>query len=136
MCFVVKPVINDINEVMKGFQIAAEGKERDTAAKKIIKTVEGAAEQASKNDVITARLVDHQGKLTSTVYKQRYEENQKQLKLMEVSEYLGNDPDRNVRARNLFNTVRTVFHDNGLTLPSSTRIEIWGHDEKRSDPSP
>ena len=67
LCFVVKPVVNDINEVVKGFLIAAEGKERDTAAKKIIKTVEVAAEQASKNDVITARLVDHQGKLTSTV---------------------------------------------------------------------
>ena len=75
LCFVVKPVVNNINEVVKGFLIAAKGKERDTAAKKIIKTVEVATEQASKNDVITARLVDHQGKLTSTVYKQRYEEN-------------------------------------------------------------
>ena len=57
--FVVKPVVNDINEVVKGFPIAAEDKERDTAAKKIIKTVKVAAEQASKNDVITARLIDH-----------------------------------------------------------------------------
>ena len=53
---------------------------------------------------------------------------------MEVSEYLGNDPDRKVRARNLFNTVRTVFHNNGLTLPSSSRIEIWGQDEKKKQP--
>ena len=84
LCFVVKPVINNINEVVKGFLMAAEGKERDIATKKIIKTVEVAAEQASKNDVITARLVEHQGKLTATVYKQCYEENQKQLKLTEV----------------------------------------------------
>ena len=33
LCFVVKPVVNDINEVVKGFLIAQEGKERDEAAK-------------------------------------------------------------------------------------------------------
>ena len=55
----------------------------------------------------------------------------KQLKLTEVSEYLGNDPDRKVRAKNFFNTVRSVFQDNGLVLPNSTRIEIWGQDKKK-----
>ena len=63
LCFVVKPVDNNINEVVEGFLIAAEGKERDIAAKKIIQTVEVAAEQASKNNVITARVVEHQGNL-------------------------------------------------------------------------
>ena len=36
-----------------------------------------------------------------------------------------------VRAQNLFNTVRSVFQDNGLVLPSSTNIKIWGQDKKK-----
>ena len=36
-------------------------------------------------------MMEHQGKLTSVVYKQVHEENQKQLKLTEVLEFLGND---------------------------------------------
>ena len=80
---------------------------------------------------MTARMLEHQGNLTAVVYKQVYEENQKQMKLTEVSEYLGNNPDRKVRARKLFDTVRSVFQDNGLVLPNSTRIEIWGQDKKK-----
>ena len=37
LCFVVKAIVNDINEVVKGFLIAVEEKERDKAAKKIVK---------------------------------------------------------------------------------------------------
>ena len=37
LCFVVKAIVNDINEVGKGFLIAAEDKERDQNAKKIVK---------------------------------------------------------------------------------------------------
>ena len=70
LCFVVKPVVNDINEVVKGFLNAAADKEQDNAAKKIVKVVEVAADQASKNEIITTRLLDHQGKLTAKVYKQ------------------------------------------------------------------
>ena len=44
-------------------------KERDKAAKKIVKTIEVAADQASKNEVIASKIIDHQGKLTSMVYK-------------------------------------------------------------------
>ena len=77
-------------------------------------------------------MMEHQGNLTSVVYKQVHEENQKQLKLTEVSGFLGNDSDRKVQARNLFNKVSSVFNDNGLSLPSSTRIEIWGHDKKKN----
>ena len=62
------------------------------------------------------------------MYKQCHEENQKQLKLTEISEYLGNDSDRKVQARNLFNKVSTVFKDNGFNLPSR---EIWGQDKKK-----
>ena len=76
-------------------------------------------------------MMDHQGKRTATVYKQCHEENQKQLKITEATEYLGNDPENKVKARHLFNIVNTVFKDNGLSLPSSTRIEIWGHDKKK-----
>ena len=94
----------------------------------MLKTLEVAADQASKNEVVTARMMEHQGHLTSTVYKQVHEENQKQLKLTEVSELLGNDLD----GKNLFNKVSSVFKDNGLSLPSSTRIEIWGHDKKKN----
>ena len=36
---------------------------------------------------MTARMLEHQGNLTSVVYKQVYEENHKQLKLTEVSEF-------------------------------------------------
>ena len=84
LSFLVKLTVNDINEVVKGFLIAAEEKERDVASKKVIQTIEVAANQASKNEVMTARMLDHQGNLTSVVYKQVYEENQKQLKLTEV----------------------------------------------------
>ena len=132
LSFQVKLAVNDINEVIKGFLNAAEEKERDIASKKVLKTIEVAADQASKNEVVTARMMEHQGHLTSAVYKQVHEENQKQLKLVEVSEHLGNDSDRKVQARNLFNKVSSVFKDNGLSLPSSTRIEIWGHDKKES----
>ena len=104
----------------------------DAASKKVLKTVEVAADQASKNEVVTARMMEHQGHLTSAVYKQVHEENQKQLKLTEVSELLGNDSDRKVQAKNLSNKVSSVFKDNGLSLPSSTRIEIWGHDKKKN----
>ena len=45
---------------------------------------------------------------------------------------MGNYSDRKVQARNLFNKVSSVFKDNGLSLPSSTRIEIWGHDKKKN----
>ena len=76
--------------------------------------------------------MEHQGNLTAVVYEQVYEENQKQLKLTEVLEFFGNDSDQKVQARNLFNKVRTVFQDNGLSLPSSTRFEIWGHDKKKN----
>ena len=93
LCFIVKPVVNDVNKVVKDFLIAAEGKERDNAAKKVIKTIKVAADQASKNEVITTRVVEHQGKLTAEVYKQRFEETQKQMKLTEVSKYLGKDSD-------------------------------------------
>ena len=58
LCFAVKPVVNDINEVVKGFLIAAEGKERDNAAKKVTKTIEVATDQASKNDFIITRMVE------------------------------------------------------------------------------
>ena len=98
----------------------------------MLKTIEVAADQASKNEVVTARMMEHQGHLTSAVYKQVHEENQKQLKLVEVSEHLGNDSDRKVQARNLFNKVSLVFKDNGLSLPSSIKIEIWGYDKKKN----
>ena len=49
LCFIVKSIVNYINEVVKGFLIAADGKEWDNAAKKIVKVVEVAADQASKN---------------------------------------------------------------------------------------
>ena len=64
----------------------------------IVKTIEVATDQASKNEIITARLLEQQGKLTTTVYKQCHEESQKQLKLTEATEYLGNDPDHKVQA--------------------------------------
>ena len=64
----MKPIFNYISEVVKGPLIAAEDKERDKAAKKIIKTIEIAADAASKNEVITGKLAEQQGKLTSTVY--------------------------------------------------------------------
>ena len=56
----VKPVVNNINEVIKVFLIAAEEKERDNAAKKVIKTNEVAVDQAGKNEVITTRIMEHQ----------------------------------------------------------------------------
>ena len=108
----MKLAIDNINKVVKGFLTAAEEKERDTASKKVIKTIEVAADQASKNEVMTARMLENHGNLTAVVYKQVYEENQKQLKLTEASEFLGNDSDRKVQARNLFNKISTVFKDN------------------------
>ena len=56
----MKLIVNHINKVVKGFLIAAEDKERDNAAKKVIKTIEVAGDQASKNEVITTRVIEHQ----------------------------------------------------------------------------
>ena len=75
--------------------------------------------------------MEHQGKLTATVYKQCHEESQKQLKLLEAKEYLGNDTDHKVRYRNLLNTFSTAFKNNGLNLPSSAQFKIWDHDKKK-----
>ena len=85
-------------KVVKGILIAAEEIDRDKAVKKIVKTIQIAAYQASKNKIITSRIAEHQGKLTSTVYKLCHKDSQKILKLTEASEYLGNDPDRRVEA--------------------------------------
>ena len=60
-------MVNDSNQVIKGTLRAAEEKERDKAAKKIIKTLENEADTASKNKVLVERLVDKQEKLFSTV---------------------------------------------------------------------
>ena len=49
LSFQVKLAVNDINEVIKGFLNAAEEKERDIASKKVLKTIEVAADQARKN---------------------------------------------------------------------------------------
>ena len=69
LSYVTKPMVNDINEVIKGTPEVAEDKEGGKAAKKILKTLENPTDTASKKDVIVERLVDEQGKLTSTVYK-------------------------------------------------------------------
>ena len=53
MRFLVKPIVNDIKEVVRGILIAAEGKEQGNAAKKIIKTIEVFADNAIKNEIIT-----------------------------------------------------------------------------------
>ena len=42
----------------------------------------------NKNRAVVDRLIERQGILTSPIYKQNYEEAQKQLKLTEVKEYL------------------------------------------------
>ena len=39
LCFIVKLIVNDIKEVVKRFLMAAEDKEKDQAAKKIVKTI-------------------------------------------------------------------------------------------------
>ena len=40
LCFIVKLIVNDIKEVVKRFLMAAEDKEKDQAAKKIVKTIQ------------------------------------------------------------------------------------------------
>ena len=56
--FVAKPMVNNTNEVIKGILRAAEDKERDNAAKKIVEILENAADAAIKNEVMLERLVD------------------------------------------------------------------------------
>ena len=51
----MKPIVNDINEVVKDILMATEDKERDKVAKKIVKTIELAADQANKNEINTSR---------------------------------------------------------------------------------
>ena len=55
----------------------------------------------------------------------------KKLKLLDVSEYLGNDSDRKIKVKNLFNKVKSVFQEKGLNLPNSTQIEICGQNSKK-----
>ena len=55
LILLVKPIVSEINDFLRGGLIAAETKERDNATKKLTKVIEVAAETASKNDLITPK---------------------------------------------------------------------------------
>ena len=63
----IKPLVNylkgKISRILGAFVV----KERDKAHKELVKTLENTANTTSKNQAITERVIDRQGKLTSSV---------------------------------------------------------------------
>ena len=67
LILLVKPIVSEINDFLRGGLIAAETKERDNATKKLTKVFEVAAETASKNDLINSKIITQLGHITANV---------------------------------------------------------------------
>ena len=73
LILLVKPIVCEINDFLRGGLIAAETKERDNATKKLTKVIEVAAETASKNDLINSKIITQLGHVTAHAYHSEYE---------------------------------------------------------------
>ena len=131
LILLVKPIVCEINEFLKGGLLAAETKARDKAAKKITNIIEVAAETASKNELINSKIITQLGHLTAQVYHNEYEKCQAQLKLAETQDYLGKESDFNVQSKTLTENIMRIFTEQKLTFPASTRVILMGHNKKK-----
>ena len=69
LILLVKPIVCEINEFLRGGLVAAETKERAKATKKISNVIEVAAHTASKNVMINSKLITQLCHLTAQAYK-------------------------------------------------------------------
>ena len=130
LILLVKPIVCEINEFLRGGLAVAETKERDNVPKKIMNVIEIASDITCKNKVVNKRITAQIGHITAQAYKNQYESCKKQLKLVETQEYLGNDSDFKSKAQNLYEHFERIFTEQKLTLPSDTRVTLLGHNKK------
>ena len=131
LILLVKPMVCEINDFLRGGLLAAETKARDNATKKQTKVIEVAAETASKNELINTKIITQLGHLTAQVYQNEHEKCQAQLKLAETKDYLGNEADFNAQSKTLTNNIVRIFTEQKLNFPASTRIILMGHNAKK-----
>ena len=93
LILLVEPVVCEINKFLRGGLEAAETKVRNNSAKKVINIIEIAADANCKNEMVNERIVTQIGHLNAQAYKNEYENCQRQLKLVDTQEYLGNNSD-------------------------------------------
>ena len=131
LILLVKPIVCEINEFLKGGLLAAETKVRDNATKKLTKVIEVAAETASKNELINTKIINQLGHLTAQAYHNEYEKCLAQLKLVETQDYLGKEADFIAQSRTLTDNIVRIFTEQKLTFPASTRVILMGHNKKK-----
>ena len=131
LILLVKPIVCEINEFLRGGLVAAETKERDKAAKKISNVIEVAADTASKNELMNSKIITQLGHLTAQVYKNEYEICQTQLKLVGTIEYLGEGSEFNAQSKTLHENIKRIFNEQKLTFPASTKFILMGHNKKK-----
>ena len=132
LILLVKPIVCEINEFLRGGLVAAETKERDNAAKKIMNVIEIAADMTCKNEVVKERITSQIGHLIAQVYKNEYKICQTQLKLVETQEYLGNESDFRAQSKSLYYNSKRIFAEQKPTFPMNTRVTLMGQTRKRS----
>ena len=101
LILLVKPIVSEINDFLRGGLIAAETKERDNATKKLTKVIEVAAETACKNDLINSKIITQLGHITANAYHNEFEKCQSQLKLVETQDYLGDGGNFSAQSKTL-----------------------------------
>ena len=126
LILLIKPIVCEIIEFLKGGLLAAETKVRDKAAKKITNVIEVAAETTSKNELINSKIITQLGHLTAQVYHNKYEKCQTQLKLAETQDYLGKESDFNFQSKTLTENIKRIFTEKA---PESF---LWATTRRRS----
>ena len=75
---------------------------------------------------------DQVGKLSSFVFKIQYKQCQKQLRLLDMEQYIAKDiTDYHAQASSIFSKIKSMFNDNHLKLPKSTRIAVRGQNKEK-----
>ena len=131
LILLVKPIVSEINDFLRGGLIAAETKERDNATKKLTKVIEVAAETACKNDLINSKIITQLGHITANAYHNEFEKCQTQLKLVETQDYLGDGGNFAAQSKSLTDNIRRIFSEQKLKFPASTNIALLGHNKKK-----
>ena len=131
LILLVKPIVCEINEFLRGGLLAAETKARDNANKKVTKVIDITAETACKNELINTKIITQLSHLTAQVYHNEHEKSQTQLKLVETKEYLGKEGDFNAQSKVLTDNIVRIFTEQKLNFPASTRIALMGHNKKK-----
>ena len=75
---------------------------------------------------------DQVGKLSSFVFKIQYKQCQKQLRLLDMEQYIAKDiTDYHAQASSIFSKIKSMFNDKNLKLPKSTSIAVRGQNKEK-----